>query len=150
MITIKVDGLKECASALDEFSNATARNVIKRALMDSGEPVESAAASLAPIITGELRRDVTISTQLKKSQRKQNPKQSTVEVYVGVAGKRGPFAHLVEYGTAHSAPEPFMRPAIDANTGNVIEIFRSELKVEIQKAVVRAQRKAARLLAKGR
>ena len=41
-----------------------------------------------------------------------------------MGGKRGSFAHLVEYGTAHSSPRAFMRPAFDANTSNVIEIFK--------------------------
>jgi HK97 gp10 family phage protein len=150
VITIKVTGLKECEEALNELTNATARNVLKRALFKAVEPVEKAAEARAPVAQGQLRSDITISTQLTKNQRKENKKQSAVEVYVGVGGKRGPFAHLPEYGTAHSAPHPFMRPAIDANTGRVIEIFRRELNIEIEKAKERARRKAARLLANGR
>jgi HK97 gp10 family phage protein len=150
VISIKVKGIKECEEALNEFTNATARNVLKRVLFKAVEPVEKAAESRAPVAQGQLRSDIAISTQLTKSQRKENKKQSAVEVYVGVGGKRGPFAHLPEFGTAHSAPHPFMRPAIDANTGRVIEIFRQELNVEIEKAKERARRKAARLLAKGR
>jgi HK97 gp10 family phage protein len=150
VITVKVQGLKECEAALNEMTNATARNVLKRALFKACEPVEKAAEARAPVAQGQLRSDITISTQLTKTQRKQNPKASAVEVYVGVGGKRGSFAHLVEFGSAHNAPVGFMRQAIDANTGNVIEIFRRELNIEIEKAKERARRKAARLLAKGR
>jgi HK97 gp10 family phage protein len=149
MIKVKVDGFKECEKALNELSNATARNVIKRAAFAAAEPVKATAESLAPVNQGELREDFAISTQLTKNQRKQSRKQSAVEVYVGVAGKRGPFAHLPEYGTAHSAPRPFMRPAIDANLGRVFATFVRELKAETDKAMERARRKAARLLSKG-
>ena len=34
LITIKMDGLKECEEALNELTNATARNVLRRALID--------------------------------------------------------------------------------------------------------------------
>lgn len=146
MITIKMEGLKECEEALNELTNATARNVIRRALLASGEPVRAAAEDLAPVMTGETKKGVVVTTQLSARQRRGNPKQSAVEVYVGVAGRRSSFAHLAEFGTSHSAPQAFMRPAADANTGNVISIFIDHLKAETEKALARARRKAARLL----
>jgi HK97 gp10 family phage protein len=144
-----MEGLKECEDVLNELTNATARNVLRRALMAAGEPVRAAAEELAPVDKGVLKGDIIISTQLTKGQRKTNPKPTAVEVHVGVGGRRGSFAHLPEYGTAHSAPHPFMRPAADANTSNVISIFIEQLKAETSKALDRARRKAARLLAKG-
>src|SRR5262245_54422767 len=56
---------------------------------------------------------------------------------IGLTGTTGSFAHLQEFGTAHSAPRPFLRPAIDAMGAAVIETFRRELKVEIDKAIQR-------------
>jgi HK97 gp10 family phage protein len=146
LITIKLDGRKDCEEALNELTNATARNVLRRALMAAGEPVKATAQDLAPVMTGQTKEGLVISTQLSRRQRKSNPKQSAVEVYVGVSGRRASFAHLAEFGTSHSAPQAFMRPAADANTSNVIRIFLEHLKAETDKALARARRKAAKLL----
>jgi HK97 gp10 family phage protein len=147
-MSVKVTGIEECEAALNELTNATARNVLRRALTKAAEPVETAAKRFAPVNQGVLRSDIVTSTQLTKSQRNDSPKKGTT-VYVGVSGRRGPFAHLLEWGTAHSAPHPFMRPAWDSNAGAVLAIFIRELRAEIEKAKERARRKAARILAKG-
>jgi HK97 gp10 family phage protein len=144
MLTIKMDGLKDCEEALNELTNATARNVLRRALMQAGEPVRAAAESLAPVRTGKLKQGIVTTTQLSRRQRKSNPKQSAVEVYVGAGGDRASFAHLVEYGTSDTAPKPFLRPAIDANQSEVITSFVDILKAEVSKALARARRKAAK------
>ena len=47
------------------------------------------------------------------------------------------YAHLVEYGTSRSKAKPFIRPAVDANMGNMIEL----MKVGMEKAVTRAANK---------
>ena len=42
----------------------------------------------------------------------------------GGAGADGYYAHFVEFGTAHSPAQPYMRPAFDENKGNVLERLR--------------------------
>jgi HK97 gp10 family phage protein len=54
------------------------------------------------------------------------------------AGKRGVAAgifhgHLIEFGTRHSAAQPFLRPAFDATNGEVIDRFVEELRTRIEK-----------------
>ena len=48
---------------------------------------------------------------------------------------------LMEFGTRHQAPQPFMRPAWDAHKGRLVDDIGADMWVEIQKAV---KRKAAR------
>lgn len=44
------------------------------------------------------------------------------------------YSHLVEFGTVHSAPKPFLRPAFDAKNGESLRILNSELRKRIIKA----------------
>lgn len=148
-VTVKITGIRECEAALDEMPTATARNVLRRALSNAAKPVEATAKAHAPVNQGVLKADITTATQLTKRQRRKQPRHKATTVYVGVGGKRASVSHLPEYGTSHSAPQPYMRPAFDANAGRVIEAFKIELRSEIEKAKARARRKAARTLAKG-
>jgi HK97 gp10 family phage protein len=127
---------------------ATGKNVIRRVLRKSLEPILAAAKANAPVATGRLRESMIISSQLKRSQRGRQETRTGVTMYVGsgAAGKvrYAPHAHLVEFGTAHRSPKPFMRPAFDANKTKVIEIQQQELHTEIQKAWARLVKKRQR------
>lgn len=45
---VKTEGFKELDDALGQFSKATARNVLRRALIKAGEPIAAKARLLAP------------------------------------------------------------------------------------------------------
>jgi HK97 gp10 family phage protein len=145
-LKFRVEGLAEIEQGIKELTAATAKNVIKRALTFAGEPVAKDAAQRVPVLSGNLARSIIVGTKLTKSQRKRAEKNSMVEVYVG-AGPY-PHAHMVEFGSVHNAPQPFMREAIDKNLDAVIARFKEQLKSAMDKAVNKARRKAARL-AKG-
>jgi HK97 gp10 family phage protein len=66
---------------------------------------------------------------------------------IGVDYKTAFYAHFVEFGTSHSSPKPFMRPAWDAGKMKALEIIQESLKVEIDKAVARIAKKQARAIA---
>ncbi|OJY34644.1 MAG: hypothetical protein BGP11_08490 [Rhodobacterales bacterium 65-51] len=69
---------------------------------------------------------------------------------------RAPHAHLVEFGTAPhinggkfagsqhpgTAPQPFVRPAWDATQGRALVIITDQLRVQIDRAVARAAKRA--------
>ena len=48
--------------------------------------------------------------------------------------------HFVEFGTVNMPAKPFLRPALDQNTGQVLEL----LKAELVKGIRRAQRRKAK------
>jgi HK97 gp10 family phage protein len=149
---IRVEGLKECEAALQDLINtagvstATGKNTVRRAMRFSLEPIKQAMINHAPVLKGRLKAGINISTQLSRRQRAQHVKQDAVEVFVGV--KPLPQAHLTEFGAAHMAPRAWARPAVDQNVPTVIERFKSQLLIEIQKTAERHARKAARLLAR--
>jgi HK97 gp10 family phage protein len=153
-ISFRVEGLAESEAALKDLvenlgvSNATARNTIKRALIDSAQPIEKAAEAAVRVRTGKLKVSIASGTTLSKRQRRLHTKQSPVEAFVG-AGPL-PQAHMLEFGTSRQAPQSFLREAVDANVDAVRQRFSGQLKLEVDKTAERAKRKLARLLAKGK
>jgi HK97 gp10 family phage protein len=161
--TFRVEGLRELGEALQELSKATGRNVLKRALTRAAEPMEAHAEALAPSLTGELRAGLDTGTRLSARQSKlhraevgtlpavtvggfrSNPAKG---VYVFI-GPRGSAKSIVqEFGAAHQAPRPYMRPAWDGGKVQALGSIKDALAEEIDKAAQRAARKAARELAK--
>lgn len=143
--TVKVEGLRELERALKELPRATGKNVLRRALTKAGAPIEADAERLAPVRTGHLVQSIGTGRKLTRRQRKQHRPESPVEVFVGAAE---PKAHLQEFGTGAGPAQPFLRPAFDSNKMRALDMVKTELATEIEKARARLARKAAREAAK--
>lgn len=142
----KIEGLAELDEALKELPKATARNVLLRTLTKEAQPIASAGEAFAPRLTGQLAQSYTVGTKLSRRQKKQNRKESMVEVYVGPTPH--PKSVQTEFGNAHQAAEPHLRPAWDGNVMKVLDGIKNTLAAEIDKAVSRLAKKAARIAAK--
>ena len=144
--TFKIEGLAELDKALTELPKATARNVLARVLKEQGAPIRDTGEQLAPRDKGGLKRSYTMGTKLSKRQKSQNRKESDVELYIGP----GPSAKSVqtEFGNAHQAAQPHLRPAFDSNVMKVLAGIKDSLANEIEKARARLARKAERAAAK--
>lgn len=146
----KVDGLRELEATLRQFSKATARNTLRRALIKRAEPMAEAMRGLAPDdprTRKDLKRSIGIGTKLSKRQARLHRKDNRddkqfAEIFVG-AGKV-PHAHLQEFGTEHHGPQPFVRPAWDQHQQAILEGLKDDLWAEIDKASKRYARKLAR------
>lgn len=126
-VTIKVEGLKELDAALGKLPEATAKKVLQDVGKKALEPVEKSARLYARYRTGGLKKSMTISTRLAKNAASgSTPDRSTVNVYTGPS-KLAPHAHMLEFGTSHSTPRPFLRPAWDQNADKVLQIVKDEL-----------------------
>ena len=152
--TFKIEGgkdLDEALSALaDEFSVRNARNVMRGALDDGGKLIAETAASMAPDnpSTGgvsDLKTNIVVSGTLSKSQR--GEKGSAIERYVGPSTKafHGMFQ---EFGTAHHAAHPFLRPALDSKVRSVLDLIIQRTKERLEATRKRLARKAEREAAK--
>lgn len=167
-IRIKVQGLRECRDAMASLSTATQKNIMRRVLVARGEPIRAMAAQLAPVDTGFLRKTVRIQsktggaagraafastmasggTRAEAGRAARSANAATAqatEIYIGP--NAGPREIAAEFGTKDRAPTPFMRPAFDANRSEVLENIRGDLWEEIQKALKRRAKKAAKLAA---
>lgn len=142
----KLEGLSDLDKALSELPKATARNVLLRTLKEQGQPIADDGEARAPKLTGGLADSYTVSTKLSRRQKKRHKKESHVEVFIGPT----PHAKSVqtEFGNAHQAPEPHLRPAWDANVTRVLEGITKSLADQIEKARARLARKAEREAAK--
>lgn len=143
----KIEGLKELDDVLkNDFTKATSRNILRRALIKAGTPIAEDARTRAPRLTGQLQTTFGAGPKLSRYQKSITKPESDVEIYVGP----GSLAQAVtqEFGTASHPAQPFMRPAWDANRGSVLKTFKEDVETEIDKAAQRAARKAARIAAK--
>ncbi len=173
-ISIRVDGLKELDANLANLTKATARGVLKRTLVEASKPLVAAAVSKAPRDTGILADSITASAKinntagkaefsavlrsggsrgdavkaLRDARRAAKDSASFAEVFVGpaVRPKSEPKNRVLEFGggRGNRAPQPFMRPAWDETQGAVLDGIKDALAAQIEKAVARAARRAAK------
>lgn len=154
-VSLKFSGGKDIERALAKLPAGTAKGVMRRTLKQVLEPVRAMADSL----TGEF--NVAITSKLAPRQRAQarsDFSRSVVTMYVGATqedGSNAPHAHLIEFGTGprfhpngkyvgYVTPEPFMQPAWDAHSATMLDEMGRLSWIEIEKALARAARKAAR------
>lgn len=141
-------GFAELDAALAQIEKtATAKAVMRRSLKKAAQPMADMAQSGAPVLSGTLQESVAISTKLSKRQKSLHRKmfkndKAAVEMFVGA----GPLssAHNQEFGNEHNAPQPFMRPAWDAEAKPTLERIGVEMWADIKKTAARAARKAAK------
>lgn len=136
-------GLRDLTRALGELPKTTARNTLKRVLVKAAKPIEDAAETNAPKLTGRLTRSIVTGTRLTRPQARQAKKDGKffAEVHVGTADPAG---IPQEFGTFKESAQPFMRPAWEANKDGALKIIKDELGTEIEKSAARLARKAAR------
>lgn len=144
--SFKIEGLADLDEALTELPKATARAVLVRTLKEQGKAIKDAGEALAPRDKGGLKASYTVTQSLSRRQKSFNKKESMVEVYIGP----GPAAKGVqtEFGNAHQAAQPHLRPAFDGNVMKVLEGIKNELATQIEKTRARIAKKAERLAAK--
>lgn len=140
--TFEIEGLSELLAGLQELPKATGTNVQKRTLTKAADLFQNDAEARAPVRTGTLQRSVTVGPKLSSRQRSITKKESKVEIYTGPGALVQAITN--EFGTAHSAAQPFMRPAWDGNKIQALEGVKDDLSEEIKKAAARIARKTAR------
>lgn len=166
---VQVEGLRELERNLKSISRATGRNALRRALRKGAGPLADHMRSSAPRDQGDLANSVNASERKphdhKNSAReafaaamasgsdvkaartaareasRSHPK-NFAEVFVGPG--RNPQALQQEFGNINHPPQPFARPSWDAEKDTVLARTIAEIKVEFDKAVARAERKARR------
>ncbi|RJP54168.1 MAG: hypothetical protein C4583_03295 [Anaerolineaceae bacterium] len=146
-----VEGLKELDEALvglaEEFSPRNARNVLRSALRDGGQIIADAGEANAPRLSGKLADSYMVGGKLSRRQKSQHRKESDIETFVGPTPH--PKSVQTEFGNAHQAPHPHLRPAWDGNWRRVLDhiVMRAKERLEStrKRLVKKAEREAARL-----
>ncbi|MER5171591.1 HK97-gp10 family putative phage morphogenesis protein [Thioclava kandeliae] len=162
---LRVEGLRDLERNLKNIEKrGTQKAVLRRALKKAAEPMRKAAETNAPVDTGELEGSIKLGTKvvnevgrsayaatmkaggtkseavgaMRAARRaaKASGATSFVELFMGPT-KEAFHAKFVEFGTRHMAPDPFMRPAFDAEAENTIHRLGPILMAEIEKSIRR-------------
>lgn len=154
-VKMRIEGAGDIERALAGLPRGTAKGVMRRAMKKSLKPVAEAAEAISPFA-------VAVTSKLTAHQRREargDRGRSKVVLYVGPVDRQGGHAraaHLYEFGTGPRVQRstgratgamparPFLRPAWDMNKAVMLSRLRQEVWGEIEKAVERARRKAAR------
>lgn len=170
-VTARLTGLKELEAALGNLPGAVGKTTARAALRKAAAPMLAKAKELAPVKSGKLKGSIKIGTKLNGRQKKMRraltaDERAAVELFIGpsyLKGAGGRHGHLVEFGTAPhqnkgkfkgtlhpgTAPQPFMRPAWEAEKGPTLERIKPLLYKAIERAAKREAAKAAKLPKKG-
>lgn len=132
--TSRLEGFREAAQQLGDMSRAMARNVGKRALTDTAEILARGVRSnIAPHnLTGDTYESVDVKPG------KQQRGVAVEVVLEDIAGVQ------LELGNSDQAATPVFRPALDSNRQKMDETFAVLLPLEIDAAVIRKAKRAAR------
>jgi len=149
-VSVRVEGFKELEAELGKLTKAAGKGVLRRALKRAAEPLAETARNLAPrgdTAEDRLAESIAVSTRLSKRQAKMHRKmfkddRASVEMFVGPGPD--PAAWNQEFGNINHGPQSFMRPAWQAEQAGMLERLKADLWTEVEKAVARAERKAAR------
>lgn len=144
----RIEGLDDALGALREVQkhvdiSATAgKRVIREALKQAAEPVRWDAEARAPhdpAPDGEhLREHIDISARVRDS-------RSSGEASVAIGFHQETFwGGFQELGTAHHAPQPFLRPALDAKQDEAARRFGEAMRDEIEALAKRRARRIRR------
>lgn len=150
MTTSRLIGAAEIEEVLKQLPDRLARQVTGQALRAGGAIIVKHAkqklASNGSIDTGALQKAVTVKSG---QQGKAQVGIRRISMTVTRKGRSKPekvsparYAHLVEFGTKHSAAEPFLRPALDEGGEEAIR--------KIGEMMGRGAEREARALATGK
>lgn len=141
MVTVKVEGLREIEEELNKLKVSTGRAALRRTLRRSAQPLADLAEQNAPEDKGNLRESITVSTKLNTRESRSHRKmfrddRAAAEMFVGT---NDPAGSKQEFGTVYHAPQPFMRPAWDADKDSLLGRIVDDLRKEVARTVARAE-----------
>lgn len=115
----KVTGLEGLRDNLKKLEREV-RLGLTEAARAGAEIVLRDAVARAPRLTGELARSIQIHIVQKTG----NPNIAVAQVG---PSKEAFYGRFVEKGTRHSRPEPFLKPALEANRARIIKTMHEKL-----------------------
>lgn len=157
---MRATGFKELDAALGQLSKAAAKRTLLRTLAKAAQPIANAAQANAPVETGALRSSIKVGTRIgnnvgraefaevmrgggskgqalaaMRDARRNADGGTFAMAFVGpekAKSKRFAIKAIVqEFGSVKQAPQPYLRPAWDAEKMNALAICRRELAGEI-------------------
>lgn len=151
-MTMKVEGLKDLETSLLQLGKAIP-GVIAKGLKPPMQRVLDAAKALVNANShdsGALHDALALTPVRRATARRASMADALSEVGIRllkiVRNGRRPrsYWHLVEFGTSHSAAEPYLRPAFDQNAESMVGEFKGITSAEIDRIHQRFARRRRR------
>jgi HK97 gp10 family phage protein len=131
-IDFDIQGAAEMERLLKELGPRAAVNAGRPALVAGARPIVEEAKRRVRVKSGELRDAVTIDTSSRR-QALAAAVGGEIGISIGFTKPTSRRAHLEEFGTAHSAANPFMRGAMEAKAGEALDAMGHTLQKGIER-----------------
>jgi HK97 gp10 family phage protein len=149
MFSMELEGLDELLQELKDLPENVKANAVRNNVQRGAKKVEDIAKRLALQDSGKL---ASLIKAKRRRTRFPNFFKSTVGVPKGTAikgvkhsGRKDPkgafYAGFVEFGTVKQAPQPFLRPALEQKSPEIVSDFTGDLRKEINAAAKRHNNK---------
>lgn len=119
--------------ALERVTDKVRNRVVKSSLNFAATPISSAAKKNCPKRSGNLKKSIG---------KKRIDDYSNGIFQVRIGARTGPkfkgasrYAHLVEFGTVHSAARPFLRPAFEQNKNEAVDRYKKKVAEGVNKQI---------------
>lgn len=153
----KVRGLESVMAQLRSVGVELGAQALAGAARASFKRVQDTAKELVPKDSGDLAEAIAIRVVKPKAganvvsvglvvlAKTGRGKQATVAAaaFGEAQSKRLPPArrwHFIELGTSHSAPKPYMRPALDRNASAVVDDLAGQLRKKLDVAIKKGKK----------
>lgn len=127
----EIKGLEEVLKKLYELPTKLEKKVLRSAVRKGAVMIRDKARGYAPTDTGNLKKSIVVMNKridgkiaLKVGVLKRKSKNSKDPFY----------ARFVEFGTSKMVAKPFMRPAFDASSDDVLEVVVNDIKLKVEEA----------------
>lgn len=158
-VEFSITGLESLLGKLDAVSYDVRRRGGRAALRKAAQVVANKAKEQAERIDDpDTRENIAANIALRWSSRRFRSTgdlmfrvgvlggaggRSTSDKYTGLPGGDTRYWRHVEFGTEHSAAQPFMRTALASSINDATNTFVTEYEKSIDRAIRRADKKAA-------
>jgi HK97 gp10 family phage protein len=150
-VSVEVKGLGKLLDQLNKLQAELAAKVLAQAGRKAFKPVLDAAKAMAPKDSGDLADSLKLSVVKPTSEN--GVLKVGIKIGVGRGSKQAKIAaaafgeaqskalpparrwHFIELGTSKQAAHPYLRPALEHNSGEVLELLKGELQKAIFKVV---------------
>lgn len=150
--TIKLEGFAEFEQQLREMAqmyraDSVARQTLVKAANDAMMPVLYAAGMDAPYDPQgkgpiHLRNTIRLDARIPNSKDKQSQYVNETDAVIAVvSAKKSAVSLAQEFGTSRISAQPFLRPALDSQAGQVLSILKERLAVLIPEAAKKLRRR---------
>lgn len=132
----KIIGDKNIIANLNMIKKSVKNRILRKALVKALAPVKAKAKNRVNKRSGMLAKSIKVKAT----------KNGNAKVYVDpknhivIDGKKvnpSKYAHLVEFGTVHSAAAPFMRNSMDESRSAVFSEVGNEVRIQFDKEAAR-------------